>query len=109
MGSFAGFVVRHAVDVVWFVGAWCVLALIIGFGYGQVCRWADRRAVREREMREILTLVGRLAQEDRLARMLENTNALVSEVQDARAVRRILRDVRRAPLVAVEDIDRMAG
>lgn len=103
-------VTGYTVDVVAFCAAWLALALAIGLGFGQVCRWADRRAAREREMRELLADIGRLAQMDRRLEMVANLEGLVNDVQYARQTARLLRDVKRAPLVAVEDVvDRMAG
>lgn len=109
MFDWTDMVVRHGAGISEFFVGWFVLAVVIGFGYSLVCRAVDRRAVREREMRQLLYMVGRERREAQLAAMLANADALVAEVQDARAMRRILRDVRRAPLVAVEDIDRIAG
>lgn len=102
-------VTGYTVDVVLFVAAWIVLALAIGVGFGQVCAWADRRAARERELRELLADIGRLAAEDRRLAMIANVEALVNDVRFSGQTARLADVVRRAPLVAVEDIDRMAG
>lgn len=97
----------YALDVALFVAAWSVLAIAVAVLYVQLCRLADRRTAEVEEMRELLTLIGRERREAQLAAMIANADALVAEVKDARAIRRILRDVRRAPLVAVEDIERL--
>lgn len=102
-------VTAYTVDVVLFAAAWIALALAIGMGFGQVCRWADRRAARDRELRELLADLGRLAQMDRRLAMIANVEALVNDVRFSGQTARLADVVRRAPLVAVEDIDRMAG
>lgn len=105
MGDIAGLVI----EIVAFVCAWTLIALAVAFGFGQVCRWADRRAARERALRELLAEVGRMAQADRRLAMVANVEGLVRDVRYARQTARLQGDVRRARLVAVEDIDRMAG
>lgn len=99
----------YAIDTALFIAGWCVLALIIGLLYVRLCWLADKRAREEQEMREFLTAVGRIRREEHLAEMIANADAMVAEVNDARAIGRILRDVRNAPVLAEADIDRMVG
>lgn len=107
MGSAAGFVVG---DVVGFVAAWVVIGCVVWFGYEQACRVADRR--RERELRRLLGLAGRQARRS-VDEAWPETVRLAQIIIDAKALTRILRDIRRTdprppvasrpPLVAVPD------
>lgn len=122
MGSSADFVVRYAVEVVLFVGAWCVLAIVVGVGYAQVCRWADRQ--RERDLRRILTCAGREARAEleeayrrdmQVIQMSRHTDeaaraavALDNAERDERAEVRLVEDLRRARLVVVPDVAELA-
>lgn len=95
----------YAIDTALFIAGWCVLALIIGLLYVRLCRLADRRSREEREMREFLTAVGRDARRAHTAAMIANADELARDVRNARQTARLAGTIRRAPLVAVEDID----
>lgn len=96
----------YALDAVLLFTAWCVLALLVALLYGRACRFADKQAREDEEMREFLAAVGRdELWKARTARMIANADALARDVQYARQTALLNGTVWRAPLLADEDID----
>lgn len=122
MGNEADFIVREAKNVTLFVGAWTALAIVIGIGYGKVCKLADRN--RERDLRRLLVVSGRDARRPfdeayhrdmKLAQLIHDADEAARAAVDAdnaardeRAALRLVDDLQHARLTVVPDVAELA-